>query len=559
MIQDAQLEQIITKVGVIDADTLKAAQATATSKQRPLADILLEKNLLKANQLGQLIGNVYRCSFVDVTKENISDETLRILPELVAVRQGAVVFGHDAQGIKVAMTDPENYELKKLLEKKTGQPVTAYYTLPSLLTDVLTRYRKSIQDEFEEMIKLNVSRVQNAKPEDLSIIKIVDNLIAYAHHNTASDIHIEPQKNDVIVRFRIDGILHDVLTLPKAVHELVVARIKILSRLRIDEHRSSQDGKISMEIAGVQVDVRVSILPTVHGEKVVMRLLSANNKEYTLEDLGFSSRDLLIAKDAIAKPHGMILSTGPTGSGKSTTLYALVQLINSREINISTIEDPVEYDIPGVNQIQVDPKTNLTFAAGLRSLLRQDPDVIMVGEIRDEETAGIAVNSAMTGHLVLSSLHTNDAATALPRLIDMKIEPFLIASTVHIIIAQRLVRKLCTQCIVSYTLTDAEKKDLYSHEILKNELPTDMTQDIRVYRGSGCAHCNQSGFKGRIGLFELLVIDDKIRELIMIRTNADTIRELAVKQGMTTMLQDGLNKVMSGKTTIEEVLRATSE
>jgi type IV pilus assembly protein PilB len=219
MIQDAQLEQIITKVGVIDADTLKAAKATAESKQRPLADILLEKNLLKANQLGQLIGNVYRCSFVDVTKENISEETLRILPELVAVRQGAVVFGHDAQGIKVAMTDPENYELKKLLEKKTGQPVTVYYTLPSLLSDVLSRYRKSIQDEFEDIIKLNVSRVQNAKPEDLSIIKIVDNLIAYAHHNAASDVHIEPQKKDVVVRFRIDGILHDVLTLPKEIHE----------------------------------------------------------------------------------------------------------------------------------------------------------------------------------------------------------------------------------------------------------------------------------------------------------------------------------------------------
>jgi type IV pilus assembly protein PilB len=411
MIDDAQIEQIISKVGVIDNDTLAAAKAVAASKQRPLADILLEKNLLKPNQLGQLISNIYHCSFVDVTKENIDDKTLQILPELVAARQGAIVFRNDSEGIKVAMTDPQNYELKKLLEKKTGAPVTVYYTLPSLLTDVLGRYRKSIQDEFEEMIKLNVARVQNAKPEDLSIIKIVDNLIAYAHHNAASDIHIEPQKKDVTVRFRIDGILHDVLVLPKEIHELVVARIKILSRLRIDEHRSSQDGKISMEIGGIQVDIRVSILPTVHGEKVVMRLLSANNKEYTLEDLGFSARDLKLAREAITKPHGMILSTGPTGSGKSTTLYALVQLINSREINISTIEDPVEYDMAGVNQIQVDPKTNLTFAAGLRSLLRQDPDVIMVGEIRDEETAGIAVNSAMTGHLVLSSLHTNVAPT----------------------------------------------------------------------------------------------------------------------------------------------------
>ncbi|MFH0873656.1 MAG: GspE/PulE family protein [Candidatus Komeilibacteria bacterium] len=559
MISDQQVADLMVNSGLLDAETVKASQVTATSKQKSLVDIVLDKNLVKASQLGAAIATIYKCPFVEISREQINEEVLRLLPELVAIKQQAIVFGRDATGLKLAMVDPSNFTVVNLLRKKTGEPISIYFTLPSLLKEALGQYRRSIRDEFEEIIKANLSKVKSAQPEDLSIIKIVDNLIAYAHHNDASDIHIEPQKTTVIIRFRIDGILHDVLNFPLDIHELVVARVKILSRLRIDEHRSAQDGKIAMEIRGEPLDVRVSILPTVHGEKVVMRLLSAANKHFSLEELGLGDKDLVLVKDAANRPHGMILATGPTGSGKSTTLYALVQLINSREINISTIEDPVEYDIPGVNQIQVDPKTNLTFASGLRSLLRQDPDVIMVGEIRDEETASIAVNSAMTGHLVLSTLHTNDAATTLPRLIEMKVEPFLIASTVHIIIAQRLVRRVCPHCIASYNLSAAQKQELLGYPQIKPELPTDPNVEIRLYRGNGCNQCGHTGFKGRIGLFEVMLIDDTIREMIMKRTNADEIKNAALQRGMVTMLQDGWHKAVAGKTTIEEVLRATSE
>ncbi len=559
MITDEQLEQAIAKVGLITPDVLKASKEVAANKQHPLADILLEKGLIKISELGQLIARFYNVKFVDLRKESIKDQVLKILPELVAAKQQAIVFRQDEEGLKVALTDPTNYKLLNILQKKTGERVVPYFTLPQLISESLSLYRNSIRDEFEDIIKVNVAKAEKSKPEDVPVIKIVDNLIAYGFHNDASDIHIEPMKDHVVVRFRIDGILHDVLTLPKAVHDLIVARIKILSRLRTDEHRSAQDGKISSEIQAIPVEIRVSIIPVTQGEKVVMRLLSSRRGVYTLPDLGLAGRDLKIVEQAITKPHGMILATGPTGSGKTTTLYTLIQLINSRTINISTIEDPVEYDIEGVNQIQVDPKTNLTFAAGLRSLLRQDPDVIMVGEIRDEETAGIAVNSAMTGHLVLSSLHTNDAATALPRLIDMKVEPFLIASTVDVIIAQRLVRKICMQCIASYTLSESQRKDLSQYPSLTKFLPNETDNEFRVYKGNGCSNCNHTGFKGRIGLYEILRIDDNIRDLIMKRTNADEIERAATSVGMTTMLQDGLEKIKSGKTTIEEVLRATAE
>lgn len=559
MITDVELEQAIAKVGLITPDVLKASKEVAANKQHPLADILLEKGLIKISELGQLIARFYNVKFVDLRKESIKEQVLKILPELVAAKQQAIVFRQDEEGLKVALSDPSNYKLLNMLQKKTGDKVIPYFTLPQLVNESLALYRNSIRDEFEDIIKVNVAKAEKSKPEDVPVIKIVDNLIAYGFHNDASDIHIEPMKDHVMVRFRIDGILHDVLTLPKAVHDLIVARIKILSRLRTDEHRSAQDGKISSEIQAIPVEIRVSIIPVTQGEKVVMRLLSSRRGVYTLPDLGLAGRDLKIVEEAITKPHGMILATGPTGSGKTTTLYTLIQLINSRTINISTIEDPVEYDIEGVNQIQVDPKTNLTFASGLRSLLRQDPDVIMVGEIRDEETAGIAVNSAMTGHLVLSSLHTNDAATALPRLIDMKVEPFLIASTVDVIIAQRLVRKICMQCIASYTLSDSQKKDLYQYPSLIKLLPTEVGDEIRVYKGNGCSNCNHTGFKGRIGLYEILRIDDNIRDLIMKRANADEIERAAISVGMTTMLQDGLEKIKSGKTTVEEVLRATAE
>jgi type II secretory ATPase GspE/PulE/Tfp pilus assembly ATPase PilB-like protein len=331
-----------------------------------------------------------------------------------------------------------------------------------------------------------------------------------------------------------------------------------LSKLRTDEHRSAQDGKIRADMGDKKLDIRISIVPVIEGEKIVMRLLSERVHQVGLEDLGFASDDLVKLKKEYAKPYGMILATGPTGSGKTTTLYGILKILNRREVNISTIEDPVEYDIEGVNQIQVNPKTNLTFAAGLRSILRQDPNIIMVGEIRDEETAEIAINSAMTGHLVLSTLHTNDAPTALPRFLEMGIEPFLVASTVNIIIAQRLVRKICSQCIISESITAEDLKKKFPPALIDRYFGAEK-KEIRIYHGKGCKTCSDTGYAGRVGIFEVLVVTEMIRDLIMKRANADQVRALAITEGMQTMIEDGIRKVLAGITTLEEVIRVTRE
>jgi type II secretory ATPase GspE/PulE/Tfp pilus assembly ATPase PilB-like protein len=331
-----------------------------------------------------------------------------------------------------------------------------------------------------------------------------------------------------------------------------------MAKLRTDEHRSAQDGKIRVKFEKEKLDIRVSIIPIVEGEKIVMRLLSARSRQLSLEDLGLAGEDLVKLKKEYSKPYGMVLATGPTGAGKSTTLYAILKILNRREVNISTIEDPVEYDIEGINQIQVNAKTNLTFATGLRSILRQDPDVIMVGEIRDTETADMAINAAMTGHLVLSTLHTNDAPTALPRFLKMGIEPFLIASTVNIIIAQRLIRKTCSQCIVSEPTSSADLKKKFLPGLIDKHFGPNK-KNIRLYHSKGCPVCGNTGYSGRIGIFEVLVVNEAIRDLIMKRANADEIREQAIKEGMKTMIEDGIKKALAGTTTIEEVLRATRE
>jgi type IV pilus assembly protein PilB len=349
------------------------------------------------------------------------------------------------------------------------------------------------------------------------------------------------------------------MNLPKNILDMIVSRVKILAKLRTDETRAAQDGKIVTEVEGAKLDIRVSILPIVHGEKVVMRLLSSQGKFFTLEELGMNEKDLKVVNEAVNRPYGMILSTGPTGSGKTTTLYALVKILNKRDINICTIEDPVEYSLDGVNQVQVNPATNLTFAAGLRSLLRQDPDIIMVGEIRDNETAGIAVNSAMTGHLVLSTLHTNDAATSLPRLLDMDIQPFLVASTVNVIIGQRLVRKICMKCIYSYILSEQEIADIKKEINIDKFVNTNQVKEVRLYRGKGCDACNHTGYTGRLGIFEVLKIEDNVRELIVSRADSDQISKAAITNGMVIMLEDGFMKAFSGKTTIEEIFRVTKQ
>ncbi len=389
-----------------------------------------------------------------------------------------------------------------------------------------------------------------------SAIKIVNVMIEQASAMRSSDIHLDPEETALRMRFRIDGVLHDVYKFPKELHSEIVTRIKVLSGLRTDEHQAAQDGRLRIILPDQsKLDIRVSITPTYFGENSVMRLLSDQSaKEFTLEALGFSTVNLAKLERAIKRPFGMILATGPTGSGKTTTLYMILKKLNNPEVSIITIEDPIEYSLPGTDQIQVNPKTGLTFATGLRSILRQDPNIIMVGEIRDNETANIAVNAAMTGHLLLSTLHTNDATTTLPRLLDLGVEPFLIASTLNVAIGQRLVRTICNDCKVKRTFTDAELKSI------KDFIPEKLLGNNRVfYKGEGCNRCSGSGYKGRVGIHEVLEIDDKIREFIMRRANADEIRKAAIEAGMITMLQDGFQKALAGATSIEEVLRVFSE
>lgn len=402
--------------------------------------------------------------------------------------------------------------------------------------------------------------------EHVSVINLLDGIFDYAYRLRTSDIHIDPAERDIKIRFRIDGILHRIFVVPKNLQDEIISRIKVLSGLRTDEHQVPQDGRFRFKIAekdkdkvNINFDIRVSIEPTFYGENAILRLLVAPNEaEFSMESRGFSSRDLAVLKKAIQKPYGMILSTGPTGSGKTTTLYTVLKALNTEGISIITIEDPIEFSLDGVDQIQVNHKTGLTFAEGLRSILRQDPNVIMVGEIRDEETASIAVNAALTGHLLLSTLHTNDAATALPRLIDMKVEPFLIASTINVVIGQRLVRKICPNCKNKKKFSVIELQALgkiVPKEILENNI----LDKESFYYGEGCSQCENTGYKGRIGIFEVLEMTDATREGVMKRLDSSEIKDIAVHEGMTTLLEDGFSKARDGITTVEEVLRVTYE
>lgn len=408
------------------------------------------------------------------------------------------------------------------------------------------------------MTKTPKSKVEEElkRGTEVSIIDLVDLVIDHAYNSRASDIHIDPEEKFVRLRLRIDGVLHDTYTLPKEIHSEVITRIKVLSGLRTDEHQAAQDGRFRPIIKDVgPIDIRVSITPTYYGENAVLRLLAEKTEIFSLDTLGFTEKDKEKITRAIRKPYGMILATGPTGCGKTTTLYTVLKILNTREVSIITIEDPIEYAIEGINQIQVNSRTGLAFATGLRSILRQDPNIIMVGEIRDEETAAIAVNAALTGHLLFSTLHTNDAATTLPRLLDMKIEPYLIASTVNIAIGQRLVRKICPECKVEKTLTQAELKSFAG--LLPSELLN--VKAMKFYQGQGCEKCSSSGYRGRIGIHEVMEVGDEIREAILRKASASEIRKIAVGKGMTTMIDDGIQKALAGTTTIQEVLRVIHE
>ncbi|MFH1832607.1 MAG: GspE/PulE family protein [Candidatus Levyibacteriota bacterium] len=554
ILPDDSLKALLIQSGIVDQKTLDELIVVAKNSRASLREAIIEKDLISDEKLGLLVANYLKCPFVTLSKITIPDNIFNIVPERIARKYKVIAFARDNDGVKLAMDDPSNSEILTVISKKTGQKIIPYFATEKDIENTLQFYRKDLQKTFDELLLEEIGNV-NSVLDDAPIIKIVDLLITYAYHDKASDIHIEPQEKDSLIRFRIDGILHDVLTVEKVLHDRIVTRIKVLSRLRTDEHLSAQDGKMRMAIDNDNLDLRVSVVPIADGEKVVLRLLSSHSREFSLLDLGMNQKDLQKVNSAINKSYGMILSTGPTGSGKTTSIYAILKILNTREKNITTIEDPVEYRIKGVNQIQVNVKTNLTFANGLRSILRQDPNVVFVGEIRDTETAGIAVNAALTGHLVVSTLHTNNAATALPRLIDMKVEPFLVASTITVIVAQRLIRKICDSCKEEITLD--------RNEILKNLSESDFkkhfgeSETIKACHGKGCKICHFTGYVGRLGIFEIIETSEKIRKLITEKNDSDILAKEAINEGMTTMLDDGLDKVARGVTTIEEILRVT--
>lgn len=557
VISDDDLYKILVGDGYLSEDQAKDAQLFAKQEKFSLVDAVLEKDLITDENLGKLISDTLKIPFIFVSKKAIPIPILKIIPESTARAKKMIVFAKDEKGLKLATAHPEDKESIEMVAKKTQKPISVYFATERDINNALRYYKSELQRSFDVLVQDQVLAAGHLVKSEAPIAKIVDMLLEYAYDNKASDVHIEPEEEDCLIRFRVDGVLQDVLRLPKTMHDRVVSRIKVLSRLRIDEHLSAQDGKMQIEVDEEQLDIRVSIVPVVEGEKVVMRLLTSHFRAFGLADLGMNKSDLQKVKNGFTKPYGMILSTGPTGSGKSTSMYAILKILNTRDKNIATIEDPVEYQIEGLNQIQVNVKSNLTFASGLRSILRQDPDIIYVGEIRDEETADIAINSAMTGHLVMSTLHTNDAATALPRLLDMNIEPFLVASTVNVIIGQRLVRTICEKCKASYSGPVAEVAKKINADLIKKYLG--VGNEVRMFMGRGCTVCHGTGYSGRIGIFEILVVSNSIQKLINAKADSKELEKKAIEEGMTTMLEDGLGKVQRGMTTIDEILRATKE
>lgn len=552
-----KIKSLLESSGLIEKDILSSLFEEAQKKNISLYELITSRDILPDFYYGKAIADGLKIPFATLSQISIPDDVLKLIPEIVARKHKVIAFEMGKDGLKLAMANPMDNEVREFIEKKMTTPVTAYFATERDISAAFALYQKDVAKTLADIL----ADVAASKGDEGPVVKMIDELLLSGNKNKASDIHIEPTGDFTLIRFRIDGVLHEVASVPKKFHEQIISRIKILSKLKTDEHLSAQDGKLQFESEEETVDARVSIVPIVDGEKAVLRLLSAKSRQIGLEELGLSPADLEKVQKGFRKPWGMVLTTGPTGSGKTTTVYAILKILNNPEINIATIEDPVEYDIEGINQIQVNAKTNLTFAKGLGSILRQDPDIIFVGEIRDEETAGIAVNAAMTGHMVFSTLHTNDAATTLPRLADMDIEPFLISSSVNTIIAQRLVRKICQSCIhsVDIEISDGKIMSKSGPIVIDRKLIEKYfgkEKNIRVYEGKGCQVCKNTGYSGRVGIFEVLEVTPAIRELIMTKANSDVITAKAVEEGMTSMFEDGIRKLANGVTTLEEIVRA---
>ena len=591
-LSDATIEKLLLNAKQATKDQLDDLKKEATKAKHTLQDTVVRKELVTEKALTELYGNFLSIPFVEINTKELTKDTVSVIPERIARQYSAVVFKTDEDGTHhIALSDPDDVQAIDFIQKYIGDKFTIHIATDENILLALESYRDGVASEIDKVIEIEKEDNTEEKvseediAEDSPIAQTVNLLLEYAIRAGASDIHIEPRDDNVSVRYRIDGVLREANRLPKNVHGALVSRIKILSNLKIDERRVPQDGRFKIALASRAYAFRVSTLPITTGEKVVMRILNEGSKALTLEELGYWGKAKERINDAIVQPHGMILVTGPTGSGKSTSLFSVLSMLNSPTVNISTVEDPVEYKIPGANQTQVNPTAGMTFVAGLRALLRQDPNIIMVGEIRDGETANLGVQAALTGHLVFSTLHTNNAATCLPRLLDMGIEPFLIASTVRAVVGQRLVRTLCTHCKESYKpepdeikelermfgIGDGDMKRLSELEVqaASEDIGKDIGNEPSIKNGNitllwrphdkGCNECNGSGFKGRMGIYEVLANTIEVQKLIVANATSNTIQDQARKEGMLTMQMDGLVKALRGLTSIEEILRVTRE
>lgn len=580
-----QLNTALKEKQILDDGKLEALSQELLQDKSPGSweDFLVTKKVLTEEALVALKSELLNVPIVDLTHQQIPQEVLNLVPEPIAHRHQVISFAKTKDELSLAMTDPEDIQTKEFIQKKTGLKIKTFLIGRESLDFGLSKYHSSLEKEIKHLFtptsKSLVSAAEGESlqddslkkmAEEVPVIRVVDTLLEYAVFEKASDIHIEPQESSVVVRYRIDGVLHDVMTLPKVIQAAIVARIKVLSNLKIDEHRLPQDGRFKIEKDGYKFSLRVSTIPIFDGEKVVIRLLDESAKALSLEELGFEKDSLEVIAGNVKKPHGMLLVTGPTGSGKSTTLYTLLSMLNTKSVNISTIEDPVEYRVVGANQMQVNPKIGLTFDLGLRALLRQDPNIIMIGEIRDKETAEEAVHAAMTGHIVFSTLHTNTAAAALPRLLDIGVEPYLIASTINAVLAQRLVRVICKDCQVAIKLDEATVDSLSRQFHMDKLVPvlvragaapakTKSIAELKFYKGQGCDKCNHTGYRGRLGIHEILQVSNPVAQMIMEHKSSQEIQDEGEKEGMVLMWQDGFIKALKGITTIDEIVRVSKE
>ncbi|OGC59664.1 hypothetical protein A3A70_01665 [candidate division WWE3 bacterium RIFCSPLOWO2_01_FULL_42_11] len=566
------LETILKTRNLVSDQDLAAAKLEHINTGASLEDILIQRKVLDVGTLTKIKAEEFGIPFIDVNNLEIASYILDLIPETLAVKYQVLPFKEEGMDLDLAMADPLDLQTIAIIEKRATRRIKPFQADPSIIKLVIEQqYTKALGNEVTEALRevsadeevgvTNIdammgTNLSTKNLEDAPVARIVGQILQYAIRTKASDIHIEPGEKQTRIRYRLDGVLVERLNLPGSIHENLVSRIKILSNLKIDEKRVPQDGRFKAQLGSTIIDLRISTLPTVYGEKVVMRLLEGTGKAIGINQLGLRGDGLRKFQANLDKTVGMILVTGPTGSGKTNTIAAALQTVNKPGVNIVTLEDPVEIRVPGTNQVQVNPQAGLTFASGLRSILRQDPNIIMVGEIRDFETAELAIHAALTGHLVFSTLHTKSAAAALPRLYDMHVEPFLLASTINMVIGQRLVRILCTACRKAHPVTDPEFKVISEHlgKFTPNNLKT-----IQIYEPVGCKVCNDSGFTGRTGIFEVMEMNSKLGESIVDRLPEQEIQIIAIQNGMTTMLQDGFMKVIAGETTIEEVLRVAED